>query len=172
MEEENKVDVIPTSNEEGQPQQKAKTEFTQEQQEKVNFLIKQERMNVLTKLGISSVEEGKTKLESLKDFETYKTKAEKYDELLGQKKELESENAMLEVGIASDYKELVKNYFKGSNQDLTKESLSKFLDNNPKFKSQWINNSPSVQPITIGNPQPTEKPANDGYADFKKYTRY
>ena len=146
MEEENKVGVIPTSNEEGQPQQKSKTEFTQEQQDKVNFLIKQERMNVLSKLGISSVEEGKTKLES--------------------------ENAMLEVGIASDYKELVKNYFKGSNQDLTKESLSKFLDNNPKFKSQWINNSPSIQPITIGNPQPNEKPANDGYAEFKKYTRY
>ena len=164
MSEENKVKEVDT------PAQQEQPTFTQEQQEKVNSLIRQERIRILTKLGVNSVEEGVQKIESSKEVESLREKANAYEKLVNEKKELEGENAMLEVGISNDYKGIVKNYFKGSNEDLTKDNLTKFLDENPKLKEQWIENK--GQKIVVGNPQPNEKPDTNGYNEFRKYTRY
>lgn len=148
--------------------------FTKEQQEKVNSLIREERLRVLSKLGVNSIEEGRTKIESVKELETYKTKASEYDKIVSEKKVLEGKNAMLEVGIASDMEDIVVGYFKGKDIDLNKENLSKLLEDNAKLKSQWVEQKQVVQQqIVIGNSQPSKADTTDkGYQEFKKYTRY
>lgn len=155
------------------PNAPTKVEFTQEQQEKVNALIKQERDRVLGKLGISSVDEGKSKLETLKDFGTYKEKASAYDTLLSEKKELEGTNAMLNVGISEDMRDVVRGYFKGSNQDLTTENLNKLFQDKPKLKEQWVGKvEQPKEVVNIGNPRQQPKDNDDLYSEFRKYTKY
>lgn len=157
------------------PNPQPKVEFTPEQQEKINSLIKQERDRVLTKLGVNSVEEGRSKLDTYKDYDELKAKASEYDKLLTEKVELMGTNAMLSVGIADDMKDIVKSYFKGSGKELTTENLNKLFEEKPKLKEQWVggtNNIPKVE-VNVGNNRETKaKETDDMYAEFRKYTKY
>lgn len=169
METENQDALIPEA-QQVEPKADKPEPFTKEQQEKVNALIKQERINVLTKLGITSIEEGKEKLASVSELESLREKANKYDEEAQKTKDLTGENAMLKLGIASDMREIVKGYFVGTNKDLTEENLNKLFEEKPTLKSQWLDQP--KQTILVGNPKNEEKPKPDGYSEFRKYTKY
>ena len=173
MEEENKVNGgSPTPNGEGQTSQTKAEPFSDLQQEKVNSLIKEERIKILEKLGAKSVEEVRQRLNATADYETLKEKATKYDEQVSAMEKLEGQNAMLSVGIDEDMQGIVEGYFKGTGTKLTKENLTKLLDEKPRLKEQWVSaqeGKGKPNPTIIGNPQPNNPPsktADERYAEF------
>ena len=145
--------------------------FSETQQLKVNSLIKEERARVLNKLGVTSIDEARAKLESANELENFKAKASEYDKASARVRELESENAMLKLGVSDEMKDVVKNYFKGAEKELNVNNLTELFENNPTLKSQWTKQEKVVNNVAFGNPIP-EKPNDDPLAEFYKYTKY
>ena len=171
----------PTENGNGTPSvenTKSASVFDNEQQQVINSLIKKEkekeRNSILAKLGVSSVEDAKTKIDAFEELETYKEKASKFDEYTKKVADLEGENALLKYNITNeDTKDLVKNYFAGKNETLTSENLEKLFETKPAFKEMWLG-KPKVEEqkpsVSFGNSDTNDNGVDDGYANFLKNT--
>ena len=141
--------------------------FDAQQQAKLNSLLKEEREKILRRLGLTSFEEAQAKLEKANKYDalesehkTYKEKASKVEELVG-------ENAMLKANVREDARDICVAYFKGKNIELNEKTLNEFFTNNPTIKSQWVGTP--RQNVQIGNPQSDEnKQSANGYAEWKK----
>lgn len=171
---ENNPSVNPTGNQGNVPTPKEDNNklFTAEQQEKVNSLIKEERMRIFTQLGIANVEEGKKKLEKASKVDEYETKIQDYEEKMKVVTKLSIDNAILTNNIDESNREVVEYYFKGKGEELNSENLKKLLEEKPTLKAQWSKVIPTNNPQPFGNPQPQDKPSTQGYDEFRKFTKY
>lgn len=150
-----------------QTEQNGKIEFNEAQQLKLNSLIKDEKAKILSKLGVSTLDEALNLVNEGKKSGEYQEKIKNLESVNEKVSELTIENALITNNIADDMKDTVKYYFKGAGVDLNSANLKDLLAKNEKLASQWTN-KPVAQPVKFGDPQGKTVKSDDGYAEFKR----
>ena len=173
MENENKVNGgIPTPNEEPSvpplENEGKKIEFSKEQQDKVNSLLKEERERIYKRLGVKNLDEVQERFSKASKADEYAEKLKRYEELETANAKLAGENAMLSLNIDVESQDLVVNYFKGKGEELTKENLQKLFEEKPLYKDMWVKKASVSSPEPLGNPKPENKSDNDKFDRLKR----
>lgn len=142
--------------------------YTDEQQAKINTLLKEQKEktlnNLLKNYGFEKQEDLDNAIGKVQSYDTMKDEYSKtHDENLILKQDL----ALIKCKISEDNYEIVKTYFKGLGKELNAESLQGVLKENPTLINQWVKQTDKSSQIILGNVKQEEK-KGDGYEEFKK----
>lgn len=142
--------------------------YTDEQQAKINTLLKEQKEktlnNLLKNYGFEKQEDLDNAIGKVQSYDTMKDEYSKtHDENLILKQDL----ALIKCKISEDNYEIVKTYFKGLGKELNAESLQGVLKENPTLINQWVKQTDKSSQIILGNDKQEEK-KGDGYEEFKK----
>lgn len=142
--------------------------YTDEQQAKINTLLKEQKEktlnNLLKNYGFEKQEDLDNAIGKVQSYDTMKDEYSKtHDENLILKQDL----ALIKCKISEDNYEIVKTYFKGLGKELNAESLQSVLKENPTLINQWVKQTDKSSQIILGNAKQEEK-KGDGYEEFKK----
>lgn len=142
-------------------------QFNNEQQQKVNSLLKEEKSKFYSRYGVSKSEELD---EIVKAGREHLANKENYNNLQSENLSLRAENALIKNGVKEDMTEVVQNYFKGAGLELNSKNLEQLFNDKPALKEQWCKQA-NPQPVIIGNPSQSDKPTKQDKADYEAIKR-